>query len=381
MNVASASSAERAVYRAVQDLSAAIRFLKENASNFGIDTNYVFVGGSSAGAVASYHLTFMNEQQKPNSITSGFLSPDLGCINCEGNPYNHNTIPNAVIGFWGAIADTSFIEFPENNTPVIMFHGDQDLIVDYDYGIPFTLGITLPALYGSSNIAKRLSNLNIDHEFYTAVGEGHEYWGALNGSFGLTGPNANWYDMINLTGDFLYRLMLPSLPIISGNTNVPYGQTEIYTSNFSNNYEHCWTANGALQINPNGNQVEILWDSTQTTGNLYLTVKSPIHTVSNEANILVNNYFVSDNLNDFSSKIFLYPNPTKDILNIEIENISDSKGLTLQILDFSGRIVKTEILTNKINQIDLSEFRQGIYVVNISNENKIFLNKKISLIK
>ena len=381
MNVALASSAERAVFRAVQDLSAAIRYLKENATNFGIDTNYVYVGGSSAGAVASYHLAFMSEQQKPSSISGGgIFTPDLGCIDCSGNTYNYSSLPNGVIGFWGAIADTSFIENPPNETPVIMFHGDQDLIVDYDYGIPFTLGITLPALYGSLNIAKRLQNQNIYHEFYTAEGEGHEYWGALNGNFGLTGPNAYWEDMIEKTAVFLHKLMIPETSIITGNTSVPYGQLETYTSSYNNDYEHCWEAVGALQITPNGNQIEVLWDSTLTNGQLSLTVKSPIHTVSDTAFLSINNVFVSNANIAFKDDLKIYPNPSKNFINIEFQTQITKEKLNYEIRDIAGRLMLEGEILNQLHQINLENFSKGIYFISIKNKEAYLHSEKIMVL-
>ena len=43
------SSIDREFYRAVQDQRAALRFLFQNAAQYGIDTNSVFTTGSSAG--------------------------------------------------------------------------------------------------------------------------------------------------------------------------------------------------------------------------------------------------------------------------------------------------------------------------------------------
>jgi acetyl esterase/lipase len=44
---------ERAVYRALQDGKAVVRFLKANYQVYGIDTNNIFFAGSSAGAITA----------------------------------------------------------------------------------------------------------------------------------------------------------------------------------------------------------------------------------------------------------------------------------------------------------------------------------------
>src|SRR5690554_8203526 len=74
-NPLSNTSAERAVYRGTQDLRAAIRFLKEKHNTYGIDTNYTFIGGSSAGAFAVIHTIYMDQNEAPSSIQSGIGYP------------------------------------------------------------------------------------------------------------------------------------------------------------------------------------------------------------------------------------------------------------------------------------------------------------------
>src|ERR1051326_505447 len=50
-----------ALYRAMQDLNAAFRFLLTHAESYRIDTNWVFAAGSSAGAVTSYISSYIND--------------------------------------------------------------------------------------------------------------------------------------------------------------------------------------------------------------------------------------------------------------------------------------------------------------------------------
>ena len=54
----------KAVVRAVQDLRASIRFFyrdrKEGINQFKVDTNNIFIGGSSAGAITCLHLAYLD---------------------------------------------------------------------------------------------------------------------------------------------------------------------------------------------------------------------------------------------------------------------------------------------------------------------------------
>ena len=202
MNVLSSYSAERAVYRGVQDLSAAIRYIRQNDTQFRINSSKIFAWGSSAGSFIALHLLYMDENERPESTFGGLFDPDLGCINCQGNNYIQNEKPNAIISCWGAIGDLSWIDQYENN-PIIMFHGTDDLIVPHNQGYPFSALITLPIVYGSAFISNKLNELNINHTYILEQNQGHEYYGTVSGNW-INSPNDYFYDIQNMAYNFLY---------------------------------------------------------------------------------------------------------------------------------------------------------------------------------
>tara|TARA_B110000438_G_scaffold225051_1_gene219048 strand:- start:109 stop:1257 length:1149 start_codon:yes stop_codon:yes gene_type:complete len=203
LNIISTYSGERAVYRGVQDASAAVRYLREFHQDLRIDPDKIFLWGSSAGSFISLHLAYSDENERPTSTYGSGSDPDLGCINCSGNNYSHNSKPNAIVSCWGAIGDLDWIDF-DDNIPAILFHGTSDIIVPYDYGLPFTINIALPIVYGSSQIHEQLSAFNIENELYLEDGEPHEYWGALNGNW-IGGPNEFYNQINNNAYQFLYN--------------------------------------------------------------------------------------------------------------------------------------------------------------------------------
>lgn len=77
-------------------------------------------------------------------------------------------------------------------------------------------------------------------------------------------------------------------------------------------------------------------------------------------------------------EISIYPNPTAGEFNVDYFNASEIKVLnTLGVVVYEEKINETEEGTKKV---DLSKFANGIYVVNVSNENgssnhKIVLNR------
>ncbi len=60
-------SVDRAGYRAVQDVNAAVRYLLKNKEQYNIDPDNIFVAGSSAGAITALNVAFMNNDYIPEA--------------------------------------------------------------------------------------------------------------------------------------------------------------------------------------------------------------------------------------------------------------------------------------------------------------------------
>ena len=218
LNILSSYSGERAVYRGMQDASAAIRHIREYHEEYNIDPNKIFIWGSSAGSFIGLHLAYSQDDERPQSTYGTGSDPDLGCIDCSGNSYMQDSKPNALVSCWGAIGDLDWIEATDN-IPTLMFHGTLDPIVPFNSGFPFTIDIALPIVYGSNLIHERLQGLGIHSELY-APSELHEYWGAVNGNW-LGGPN-NYYNQITSDAyNFLYNYLdITNLGDLNNDTSV-----------------------------------------------------------------------------------------------------------------------------------------------------------------
>jgi len=205
LNVLSTYSGERAVYRATQDGSAAIRFLREYSDIYNLDPNSIFMWGTSAGAFVGLHLSYLDEEDRPEATYGSGDDPDLGCYVCEGNNYDHSPKPNALVSCWGAIGSLDWID--ENDSiPAIMFHGTLDPIVPINSGFPFTIDIALPIVYGSNLIHERLEEMGIHNELHAEDGLLHEYWGTVNGNW-FGGPNEYFDQIQNEAYAFLYNYL------------------------------------------------------------------------------------------------------------------------------------------------------------------------------
>lgn len=69
----------------------------------------------------------------------------------------------------------------------------------------------------------------------------------------------------------------------------------------------------------------------------------------------------------------IYPNPATDILNIDFSN--NNKPLQVNIIDVSGKVLKTFIIDQNQNTIDISSLTAGQYFLMIMTDDETFYHK------
>lgn len=74
--------------------------------------------------------------------------------------------------------------------------------------------------------------------------------------------------------------------------------------------------------------------------------------------------------------VSVYPNPVTDRLNIKFPEFS-SGLVRIEIVDLSGKVVKSKISEDVIHPIDLTFLERGLYLIRISNEEYIVTEKLI----
>lgn len=268
-NSAATNTAIRAVYRAAQDVKAAIRWLKYNSNTYGIDTNYVFAGGHSAGGIASIHAAYVSEIERQSSSFlaatyggGGLSGPDLGCTECSGNSYGQapnsiSGVPDLVINMWGAIGDLNWIQ-TANDAPIISFHGTDDLIVLANSGSPFNYPL-FPALQGSIPIANRANQVGLMNELHLYQGAGHEPW--IDAAVAA--------DMQQQSAEFFYAFMKPPTPTIMGNLTPCGGSSQTYSVPANAGSTYCWSViGGTIAGSATGNSIVVNWGWATTTGTI-----------------------------------------------------------------------------------------------------------------
>lgn len=256
-NPASQSSAVRAVYRGTQDARAAIRYLKEFAPTYGIDTNYTFLGGSSAGGFMALHTAYLTDAEAPSDIQGGFGYPALGCLDCSGNTYSHSMDLTGIINLWGALGDSNYVETNET-VPALLIHGEADGTVPIGTGNPFGV-FTTPIVNGSRPISNQLTSLAIPHTFLPFTGQDHEFHGADNGTFNSP-PNAYWDTILMAIQNHVYPLLKPGSPTIDGDSIICLGETVTYVITGNVNETYCSEVTNGTLISDWGDSIQVQWN-------------------------------------------------------------------------------------------------------------------------
>ena len=369
-------SAERAVYRGVQDLQASLRFLAEFRETYGIDTGNIIVSGNSAGAFSTLHNAFMEPSQVPASYQGfgiGLDSYSLGGLFDSGNDYwnTEEVRTHGVIANWGAILDTSFIgDTPDDWVPTILFHGTNDDLVPYVEGAPFDSPF-FPNVYGSVPMNQRLDNTSIPHKFVPLIGAGHEPE-LLNDAYLDT--------IVWESQTFMYQYVLqPEILSVSGNQNPVLNSIELYSVTANEPIIHlCVSANNGTVVSSYLNEFEIQWTSSGhdtiqiIAGNsilAYDTIRVPVFIDATTG--------VEEIESDFRAKI--YPNPFTDKTTIELTGEIEL-GTMLILTDITGRTIYSKPVTSILITLDSDVIGKGLFLLSLEDKsgNKRLVGKLVA---
>ena len=77
-------------------------------------------------------------------------------------------------------------------------------------------------------------------------------------------------------------------------------------------------------------------------------------------------------------EILIYPNPTDDYINIELDHF-EYKDLQIEISDINGKTIKRfdSNIEAEILKINIEDLKSGIYFLNLLENSERILSKKI----
>jgi poly(3-hydroxybutyrate) depolymerase len=153
----------KAIHLAAHEARIATSWFLQHAGIYGIDTNRIFLSGSSAGAEAALMAGFMESFQDESlndPLPSGFRYA-------------------GIISGAGALLDINMIS-TFNVTPVLSYHGTCDPLVPYYIAPHHYCSQASPGymmMFGSHAIHERIITLNGSSQLMTYCNEGHQHAG------------------------------------------------------------------------------------------------------------------------------------------------------------------------------------------------------------
>ncbi len=165
-----------AMYTAQRDSKAALRWIVANASNYNINTDYITVGGASAGAITTVALGITDQQDFRDEISISD-DPTLATTNLD-----QSYAVKSMVYFWGSNVKLDVFEmvynveqygsYDSNDPELFMAHGDQ-----HDPVTPYEEAIELQQIYDT---------IGVHNELVTLYGKGHGAWDAIVDGKGLS---------------------------------------------------------------------------------------------------------------------------------------------------------------------------------------------------
>lgn len=179
------------IFCSVQDVRAALRYITYHADQLYIDTEKIYLAGSSSGGIIALTAAFMDEDEIFDSCKDTYFREHFGGLDNSGNLIDCRFKLAGVISLWGSVTNLDIID-KRNNIPTLLFHGTEDNILYNNHGIP--LGDYLSDrlkrnffksehLYGSYAIYNHMKSNDIPVRYISFDGYSHAPHEEKDGSF------------------------------------------------------------------------------------------------------------------------------------------------------------------------------------------------------
>lgn len=332
------TTATDAVFRAVQDGKAAVRFFRQDAATtntYKIDPAQIFLGGSSAGAFIALHLAYLNT---PAELPSTIDTTVLGGM--EGNSGNPGYASNvkAIVNLCGAIGDKAWIV--PGDIPVCSMHGTQDQTVPYNHAMLYMLGI-IPIMQvdGSSVIHPYALSQGVDSWYYQWEGADHVPYLSSQAYMDTT---------LAFVSDFLFQHLDNIASVID---SVSYSQ--IVTCNAA--------SSGFIDLVVAGTGNSFIWSNGATTEDLNNLTSGFYNVTVTDGNGCTSSPTTPIHINQTPN-----PNTTASVTNVTVSGGSNG---AINLTVTNGQSPYTFTWSNGATTEDLSNLSAGVYSVTVVDAN------------
>ncbi|MFY8036109.1 MAG: carboxylesterase family protein [Cyclobacteriaceae bacterium] len=328
---------QEALIRGVQDMKAAIRYVKANATSLKIDTSQVFVGGSSAGAIIANHTTYMSASEAfPTALANqggNFLVTTLnanlsfsdkiaGCVTQAGAIWdlaflNGETIP------WGAVHNTTDGTVPHSTGGGSLQIYNQLQSIGTKSFLHLTNSPNLHTPFPGTPVAAYVDTFNL---------QSYKQLYAMLKHTGQASITANGNLLTAQPAGMSYQWYLNNVPI-SGATAQTY--TVSATGKYSVRVQNCNNC----------------FSTSAGFDNVTTSISEPTF-----------------------ANFDIFPNPTSG----KITYVSSSSELSdLTFFDSFGVVIYHKTVKDTPTEIDLSDYPKGVYYYRVTNTNQSVKTGKI----
>jgi hypothetical protein len=311
----------KAVVRAVQDMRASIRFFYKDAADgtnlYKIDTNNIFIGGSSAGAIMALHTAYLDSTCEINEYVPEPGLTTLGSL--EGNSGNacYSSRVNGVINLCGALAQYGWLEV--DDLPLCSMHGTNDGTVKYNRGI-VNPGVPLMYLDGSRMLHEQAQAVGVQSNFYTFYNAPHVPYAGTNAT-----ALAYMDTTVNFVRDYLIQRLGCTNPILQA-PNTPAQTATLYP------FTHC-TGTNVIDF----------------------CAQQSVDELTNE-------------------NLTVYPNPATDLITIKF---SDATEMSIELFDYSGRKLLSEVVNSNEYALKRNNLKNGSYFLMVKDNNGFVATRSV----
>jgi dienelactone hydrolase len=366
----------RIFFRPMQDMRATVQYLKadfsELGNNYRIDTNKIFLGGASAGAISALMTEYCDKPSEMEEMGDLSALDELGGFYATSGFYpNYTWDVAAVVNVAGALINAEWIE--SGDVPHIGAHGDQDNIVPYEYG-PLGGGLLggVFDLQGSYVVHQEAVAKGVCSYLYTMEGQDHpnEGMGIEYIKSVVHRISQRAYAVLN-DKSFCCDLTVDVQPNDTLRTTANMGSVELNASltNDNGNASLQWCSvpcaidesSASITVEPDTSWRYLSLIATEggcQASDLYIVLPEELTSIDDLAG---------------NSRISIYPIPSTGLINV---SISEPKLLRLEVHDLKGQLVVSKSISSYY-RIDANEWSKGTYVLRLIENDEVIGSQRL----
>ena len=170
-----------AVLQSIADIKAALRYFVKDASGdkqYRLDTNAFFLGGYSAGGVASFHTAWVTSESEMDANLQKIMKTGIKTLNGDAGNNGYSNPIKAIFSMAGGLYQMSYLS--AGDLPVWMGHAMDDATVSYNCAPAFNNSLIV-TLCGTGKIIPKLDTTKVKYDTMILKKGGHN-WPSLGNS-------------------------------------------------------------------------------------------------------------------------------------------------------------------------------------------------------